>query len=521
MSTVRVLQLGAEDLSLTMPVSECAAWYYEPDLSEPQKGEFDVTILDREITSDEFDFLVRFVKAYTLFITEPVSSKASDRIQELMVRRKGKTVTREELRTLLAAELPNYFSKPYGEKLHPEYLSVAQGFSGKVFWRGYEEVRLEGDFGEELTQAVFWRINLPIESGQAIDFWLEYEKDPSVEIALEITMFYLENTMPASEKIWTFSEKDLEDIVYIENTGRRQGRIFMSLKARGSGSLTITALHDRYSRRGKGAFMVGGGRRVTSDRQEVFYFFDPGNLTPPLNVYFSGYKTAQGFEGYYLMRSFGHPFLLIAEARLQGGAAYMGSEEYENMLEQVIRDCMEELGFQNSDVILSGISLGSFGSLYYGCKLRPHTVLIGKALASFGDIAENERINRPGGFPTSLDMLHWFSGSLTQDAAKRLNDRFWNTFDRVDWSNTQFAVAYMIEDDYDNRAYEMLLSHLRGSGVKIYGKGLHGRHNDNSNGIVSWFVNQYQRIMQEDFGDGPAERTRRDDGGTIVEDLLE
>lgn len=505
LKTVRVLQLGTKDFRQLMPVSECAEWCYEPDFSQLPEKDFDVVILDREITRDEFDFLVRFTKAYTLFITETLSSKKNAIVQQLVVRRKGKPVSREELETLLKVELPDYFPKSYGEKMYPDYLSVAHGFSGRVFWRGYEGVHLIGDFGEALTQAVFWRLNLPIESGQAIDFWLEYAKDTSVEIALEITVFYLKYGMPVSEKVWTFSERDLEDIVSIENNENRQGRIFISLKARGSGRLTITALHDRYSRRGKGTFLPGGGRRVTSDREEVFYYFDPGNLVPPLNVYFSGYKTAEGFEGYHLMRSLGHPFLLIAEARLQGGGAYMGSEEYENMLEQIIRDCMEELGFQNSDVILSGISLGSFGSLYYGCKIRPHTILIGKALASFGDIAENERINRPGGFPTSLDMLHWFTGSLTLDAAKRLNNRFWDLFDQVDWSGTQFAVAYMIEDDYDNKAYEMLQSHLRGAGAKIYGKGLHGRHNDDSKGIVSWFVNQYQRILREDFGDGRSE----------------
>lgn len=505
MKTVRVLQLGAEDFRQLMPVSECAEWNYEPDFSQLPERDFDVVILDREITRDEFDFLVRFTKAYTLFITETLSAKKTAVVQQLAVRRKGKIVSRGELETLLKVELPDYFPKPYGEKLDPAHLSVAQGFSGSVFWRGYEGVHLTGDFGEALTQAVFWRLNLPIESGQAIEFWLEYAKDASVEIALQITVFYLEYGMPVSEKVWTFSERDLEDIVSIENNEKRPGRIFMSLKARGSGRLTVTALHDRYSRRGKGTFLPGGGRRVTSDREEVFYYFDPGNLVPPLNVYFSGYKTAEGFEGYHLMRSLGHPFLLIAEARSQGGGAYMGSEEYENMLEQIIRDCMEELGFQNSDVILSGISLGSFGSLYYGCKIRPHTILIGKALASFGDIAENERINRPGGFPTSLDLLYRFSGSLTRDAAKRLNGRFWNVFDQVDWSGTQFAVAYMIEDDYDNKAYEMLQSHLRGAGAKIYGKGLHGRHNDDSRGIVSWFVNQYHRILREDFGDGRSE----------------
>ena len=210
-----------------------------------------------------------FTKAYTLFITETLSSKKNAIVQQLVVRRKGKPVSREELETLLKVELPDYFPKSYGEKMHPDYLSVAHGFSGRVCWSGYEGVHLIGDFGEALTQAVFWRLNLPIESGQAIDFWLEYAKDTSVEIALEITVFDLKYGMPVSEKVWTFSERDLEDIVSIENNEKRPGRIFMSLKARGSGRLTVTALHDRYSRRGKGTFLPGGGRRVTSDREEV------------------------------------------------------------------------------------------------------------------------------------------------------------------------------------------------------------------------------------------------------------
>ena len=52
---------------------------------------------------------------------------------------------------------------------------------------------------------------------------------------------------------------------------------------------------------------------------------------------------------------------------------------------------------------------------------------------------------------------------------------------------------------------DTLLSHLASSGVQVYGKGLHGRHNDDTNGIVSWFVSQYDKILREDFG-----RVKRD-----------
>lgn len=500
MKTIRVLQLGEKDLSKLMQVTDCAEWHYEPDFSELPEKDFDVAILDREITADELEYLVRFLRAYTLFITEKVRFEKDSFTQQLLVRKKGKRISEEELQALLEEELLDYFPGSYGEKFKPYDLSVAQGFRGKVSWRGFEGVILDGDFGNEMTQAAFWRYNTPIEKGQPIEFWLEYAKDATVEISLEISVFsFPHGTVPQSIKTWTFFENDLEDMVYIENMDKLSGRMFVSLKAKGKGNLTVISLHDRHSRRGKGAFLPGGGRRVTSDREEVFYYFDPGNLKPPLNVYFSGYKTKEGFEGYYMLRKMGHPFLLIAEARLEGGAFYMGSEEYENALEQIIRDHMEELGFQRSEVILSGISGGSYGALYYGCRIRPHTILIGKPLASIGDIAENERINRPGGFPTSLDMLHMFCGSLSRDAVGRLNDRFWNAFDRTEWDGTQIAASYMIEDDYDSTAYEKLQSHLKGTKVRIYGKGLHGRHNDNTSGIVNWFVKQYHRSIEDYF----------------------
>lgn len=509
MKKVQVLQLGAEDYSKLRPVSDRAEWHYEPDFSKLPKERFDIfdlAILDREITEDELDYLLRFLRAYTLFITENVPVDKDSPTRHLMVRKKGKQISQEKLKTLLEEDLPDYFPESHGGKFWMYDLSVAQGFQGKVAWRGFEGVDLIGDFGDEMTQIAFWRYNVMIEKNQTIEFWLEYAKDAAVELALEISVFcFPYGSLPQSVETWTFSEKDLEDVIYVENKDKKEGIIFVSLKAKGQGTLTVTALHRRYSRRGKGAFLPGGGRSITSDREEVFYYFDPGNLKPPLNVYFSGYKTEESFEGYYMLRGMAHPFLLISESRLEGGAFYMGSKEYENAIEQIIRNCMEELGFQRSDVILSGISGGTFGALYYGCRLHPHTILLGKPLTSMGDIAENERLKRPGGFPTSLDMLHKYCGSLSQDAAIRLNSRFWDAFDRTDWDGTQFAAAYMIEDDYDSMAYENLQLHLTGAHVRVFGKGLHGRHNDDTNGIVNWFIKQYKRIIQEYFDNARSE----------------
>lgn len=500
MKTVRVLQLGRKDFSKTIQVSGCAEWYYEPDFPELPEKDFDVAILGREVTADEYDYLVRFLRAYTLFITEDVSLQKQSVTSELFRRKMGKRISEEELKSLLQDDLQDYFAGSYGEKYQPQDLSVAQGFQGKVFWRGFEGVDLEGDYGRELTQIAFWRNNLPIEKGNAIEFWLEYKKDETVEISLEITIFQFRyGTAPHVQSLWTFSENELNDIVHIEYEDNIQGYIFTAIKAKGKGRLTITALHDRHSRRGKGYFLPGGKRIVTSEREEVFYYFDPGNFKPPLNVYFSSYKTLEGFEGYNMMRKMEHPFLLITEARLEGGGFYLGSEEYEDAIEWIIRESMGVLGFSNSYVLLSGISMGTFGAIYYGCRIGPDTILLGKPLVSLGQVAENERNKRPGVFPTSLDVLHKACGGLGQDAVRRLDDRFWDVFDHADWSGTRFVVAYMIEDDYDGTAYENLQFHLKDAGARIYGKGLHGRHNDNTSGIVNWFVNQYRTIIENDF----------------------
>lgn len=509
METVRVLQLGAEDFSKSIQISDCVEWCYEPDFSELPEKDFDVVILDRGVSTEEFDFLVRFMRAYTLFITEKISVKKGDKTYQLFIRKRGKRVSPEELKKLLTEDLPDYFPGSYGEKCHPRDLSIAQGFAGKVSWRGYEGVDLEGDYGNALTQIAFWRYNPPLFENQAIEFWLEYTKDGTLEIALEITLLqFLHTSEPIVQEAHVFTEDDLKSIVYVENQSENRRYISISLRAMGEGHLTITALHSRYSRRGKGHFIPGGRRIVTSEREEIFFYFDPGNLKPPLNVYFSGYKTQEGFEGYYMMRRMDHPFLLIAEARFEGGAFYIGTEEYEKNIEQIIRKCMKVLGFENSEVILSGLSMGSFGALYYGCRIRPNTILLGKPLASIGDIAANEKLKSPDSSHSWLDVLHKACGSLGKEAVEHLNKRFWDKFDRTNWSETRFAVAYMIEDDLDRNAYENLQSHLKDAGVRIYGKGLHGRHNDNTPGIVNWFVSQYREIIRIDF-----DEKNRTDGG--------
>lgn len=462
----------------------------------PKKEIYELVVLERNITEEEFVLLDKMSMAYCFFVVDTVPMDATTK--RLFIQKMGKNLPAADIQSFIDNEVKKYFPKPYGEKLNPEAIGIAQGFKGSVKWYGQYSVTLQGNYGNDFNQIAFWRGNIPIEDGQAIEFWLEYKKDPEIEIFLSIRQFVRGSIADVCDG-WEFSEEELQKPVMIEDK-KGGGVIFCSLSAKGRGRLDIIALHDRISRWDQGMFMVGGERFVTSDREEIFSYFDPGDLKPPLAVYFSGYKTMEGFEGYYMMKKLGCPFLLIAEQRFKGGGFYIGNKEYETLMVTVIQKYLDRLGFYSDQLILSGISMGSIGSMYYGCDLKPHALILGKPLASLGDIAANERLRRPGGFPTSLDLLEYHGDGMDGNAIKAVNNRFWNKLKSTDFSHTKFIISYMYEDDYDDTAYEKILSELNSFGVQVYGKGLHGRHNDNSAGIGAWFKSQYQRVLQDDFG---------------------
>lgn len=490
--------MGNEDLSLRLHIPDYVEWNNINDLKDATERSYDVCVLNRCINEKEARILLKKIRAYTLFLLDDV--QVDQWTTWICTSRRARVLDIQTLQEFINEDIHLFYSYTYGEKYDPHSLSISQSFKGNVFWDGFSGVELEGDYGNDFYQVAYWRGNIPVFKDQSIDFWLEYEKDDSVSIQLKIEQFQ-SGSLSTLQNRWIFSEEDLESVVSITNK-KMDGPVFVSLLAKGKGKLKIVGLYDRHSHKEYGSFLPGGIRKVTSKREEVFMYFDPGDMKPPLNVYFSGYKTQEGFEGFYMMRNMGAPFLLISESRLEGGAFYLGDKEYEDYIVSGIQNCLNQLGFDRSQLILSGLSMGTFGALYNGCKLRPHAILLGKPLASLGDIAVNERISRPGGFPTSLDVLVKNCGDMSEKSIDALNHRFWDLFDQTDWSQTKFIVSYMLEDDYDMTAYDRLISHIDDIGVEIIGKGVHGRHNDDTYSIVAWFKNQYEGILKSDFGRG-------------------
>ena len=419
----------------------------------------DLVILDRDITLSEEKAFTKFTRGYCLFATENVQMLNSATSRYFKARM-GQYLYTGDVQYFLAHEVRNYYPNPYGEKFNPAKLAVSDSFTGRVACDGNYNLVLDGEFGEDFSQIAYWRYNIPVFEGQCIDMYLEYEKTGDVEIKLRLFQFYY-GSIGDIKQVWEFDEEQLQDVFRIDNESD-QGPVFVSILARGTGSLNIISLHDRHSRRGHGFFLPGGERLVSSKGEEGFVYF-------------------------------------VTDPRSEGGAFYLGDSEFEQMITDYVTDKLDELGLTKDELVLSGASMGTFGSLYYGSKLSPHALLLAKPLANMGNVARNERILRAGGFATSLDILMKNYDNLSDEAIEQLNNRMWDRFDSADWSHTKFIISYLYEDDYDPDGYPSILSHLKSSGVEVYGKGSHGRHTDNSANVMAWFKSQYNNLLHDDF----------------------
>ena len=389
------------------------------------------------------------------------------------------------------------YDNQYGDAFTVRDLQVRPDFAGQQTVLGQHFLKLDGAYGEEFTPIAQWVYNYVYDASRPINFWLEYEKDPSCQLQLRI-QFYRYGALGDWVKDAVFSEEEM--LQPLELDGAEPYYLAFSLEAKGEGTLTIGALHKRLSHGPLGGMTVGAQTLRDHKRQEIFAYFHPGDMKPPLNIYFSGYRPAEGFEGFGMLRAMGSPFILFSDPRLEGGSFYMGSEELENQITAFIDHHLDLLGFEPKEMNFSGLSMGTFGALYYGALYCPHAILVGKPIVNLGDVAANLKFKRPDEFGTSLDMMQLIIGQVSQEGIGQLNQRFWDRFEQADFKDTILALAYMRDDDYDQQAYPDILEALYELPVRIISTSRAGRHNDASGPIIEWFATQYKEIMERDFG---------------------
>jgi len=499
---MQVLQIGRDDWSATIPMPADVQWVFvdaDGDGFDARLiGRTDVTILDAPCDIERLRAIDSLIAPYTLIVDRELMAQLGEAAGDLFAR---KVVAYEDLRDRerLVEELPRrYFTRQFGQKLEIRKALVTPLHRADAWYEGSARLATRIDHDEGFRQLVMWKDNIPYERHRALELWPEFLVDPDCEVELVVQLVQSGTSEVIAEQR-TYSQAELAQPVRFSHP--TSGYLSCSIFARGRGVVKVGPIHYRHSRSGAGHFLPGGRRLVDSRREELFYYFHPGDLTPPLNVYFAGYRPAEGFEGYFMMAGLGHPFLLVTDPRLEGGRFYLGSEELEGQLRQVIRELIEALGFREEDTIFSGLSMGSFGALYYGSQFRAHAIIAGKPIIDLGHVAERARLVRPKDFLTILDIVNFWTeedggtGSTTLDEFTRGLVERWHG--DPGFGDTRILMSYMAQDDYDGEAVYTLLGSQTGKPTTVIARGYQGRHNDDSASIVTWFVNQYRRVIDE------------------------
>lgn len=504
--TIKILQIGQENWVDSVTIPKDLDWYFtkienlSSCLKELKKEKvvkiFNAVLFTSPVQEDLLAPLIDMVEAYGVFFDTDISFLPEDRgfHKQKMTRHLPISASKQEKVVYLHQ---NLFRGQYGARLKVSDIVISPLFKGRVVYEGNLAVQFSGEFGEDFTPLFTYRYNLT-PYPMALEFWQEYIGDAACEIAIEITSFFAGSLHDRDRSIF-LKGKDLET-PYIMDPQASDGYYSFTVFAKGKGRLQFGSLHWRYSRKGLGQFVLGGQRIVDEQRQELITYFNPGDMKPPLNIYFSGYRQAEGFEGYGVMKKLKSPFMLIGDPRLEGGCFYIGSKDLENKLQNQIQSALDYLDFDSSQVIFSGLSMGAFGALYYASSFSPYAVITGKPFASLGNTVKMMKLKRPDEFETIGDVVRNLTGGTDLSSIEQLSDKFWEKFKTSDFKQTEFALAFMENDDYDATATQELKSYLAPKNVHIYTKGYQGRHNDNSPAINNWLVNQFQSILSEKFG---------------------
>lgn len=503
----KILQIGIDNWVHHYTIPESMDWYYfSPNSSQALRKmmEMDnitnfhaILIEDGQYLSDLLPF-IHHIEPYTLFYNQDFNTTDLG-IIDLLRKRCAQAVDFSNPQQLLKDLSTSLFGGEYGGKLKPFTIKIHPSSSLQVSYQGFEYVTLEGNFGDEFQQVAYWPYNIVVERSLPIELWLEYERSEHVDFRFRIQKIVSGSILDIAEDL-IYTEKDLEKAIVIEQD--YDAYLSISVEARGNGKFQLGSLHQRWSRKQFGKFVLGGNTLHDDRRDEINYFFHPGDFKPPLAVYFAGYRPAEGFEGYYMMKNLGCPFLLFSDPRLEGGAFYLGSEELESKIKATIQYYLDYLGLTSKDLILSGFSMGTFPALYYGASFEPQAILVGKPLANIGTIANRGRLAAPGVFNTAYDILRHQAGGISPQHMLELNQRFWKVFKQADFSKTTFGLSYMKDEDMDPQAYEQLVTYLCNTGAKILSKGTAGRHNDDTDTNVAWVLHFYRMVLQADFGRG-------------------
>lgn len=198
------------------------------------------------------------------------------------------------------------YSGQQGYKLQISDLQFSRWYQGPIDYQGFDHVTVTGDFGSAFRPLAIYRWGALVDPNRTIKMWPEFAKDPSVELRYVVSEVV--QTQPDTvtrRRVFTGAALEHELALVGAPT---YSLLNVTVEVRGTGKLQLGPVHCRWSRFELGEFFPGGERLVDpTDRGDLLFYFNPGDLRPPLNIYFSGFRPAEGFEAFYMMRSMRAP----------------------------------------------------------------------------------------------------------------------------------------------------------------------------------------------------------------------
>ena len=501
---MKILQICHENWSQKYQIDSDFEWFFLDPQSDAAfdanlAGIFEVVIISSFISSADLELLSPLLLPYTIIIDKSLQVQFDESFANFLKMKAPEFVDISDPQTLINQIPKMFFSGQFGDKLLPRKILFSPFHKEKVWFEGTKYISTDIDFGDTSKQLLFWKLSIPYESNWDMSIWPEFIHSEGCFVEFDIQFYVTDNPNTIYFKK-RYTESELQEPIHFSQP--QSGYIVCSVFASGKGRIKMGPIHYRHNRLGLGEFIPGGKRLVDKNREELFYYFHPCNLKPPFNIYFGDYqKTTEGFESMSLMKNLAHPFLIFTDPRLEGGSFYIGSAELEKKVENVIAEHMKMLNITAKDVILSGLSMGSFAALYYGFRLEPLAIIVGKPILDLQYVADRVRLNRPYDFLTILDIVEFWNKTDEQDRLIPLvqfqEDMKTSWAAGSGFGDTKLYLARMIQDDYDDMAYYHLLETQSGKETTIISRGFQGRHNDQETTILIWFQNQYVKVLRE------------------------
>lgn len=494
---MNVLQLGAQNWAEQYTIPNEITWIYNTYPYSAIK-QFDLVIITDgcQLEDDLWSKLQWQVAPYCVLYSPLIEKSLSEAGINFIRCQEARQIVEQPQE--LIDQLPiRFFHGQSGLRIAPTKLLLNNPV-GAFVDDGHLKLKIEAD---EWTNLGNYQQNIYIDPHRLLKFSLEFNRKTNIKVRLRVFVQPSGGDGDFKDQyLLDFSKNNEEQELPIglEDSPRFAN---VSVEVLGKGELTLGVLHARWSRRDYGEFFAGGKRLVDPvTGEDIAYYFNPGDLRPPLNVYFSGARGLEGFEAYPLFRRNHTPSLLFTDPRLEVGQFYT-KETLERKIKETILDTLKSLGFNRQQLVLSGISMGTYPAIKLGAQLSPYAINVAKPTVNLGQVALRARLERPDEFDTIFDIDRQLVSSLTSEQLAQLDTDFWNLMNKNDLTKTRIYVGYMKNDDYDNMAIKRMQESAAIQNARLFvSKGFPGRHNDNR-AVVQWFVSRLTEINNA-FGRG-------------------